>query len=161
MSRVFASGPRGRASIPGRVIPKIHKMVLDATLHYKVRVKWNNSGKVVAPSPTPRCSSYWKGILRVPPRLRSPTFLTYYLKFGEDSFIMSKTCSWQLNPFFFCYLSKTFQLFHSLIFFFFQSSVQFIRLFPHDFFVIIINTSLSMTDLFGHRLDPNRYHDSG
>ena len=28
-------------------------------------VKWSNPGKEVLPSPTPRCSSYWKGILRV------------------------------------------------------------------------------------------------
>ena len=47
MSRVFASGLGDRGSIPGRVIPKTQKMVLDATLlstqHYKVRIK----GKVV------------------------------------------------------------------------------------------------------------------
>ena len=29
------------------------------------RVKWSNPEKGVAPSPTPRCSSYWKGSLRV------------------------------------------------------------------------------------------------
>ena len=29
------------------------------------RVKWSNPGKGVVPSPTPRCSSYWKGSLRV------------------------------------------------------------------------------------------------
>ena len=43
MSRVFASGLGDRGSIPGRVIPKTQKMVLDATLlntqHYKVRIK--------------------------------------------------------------------------------------------------------------------------
>ena len=32
MSRVFANGPGDRDSIPGRVIPKTRKMVLDATL---------------------------------------------------------------------------------------------------------------------------------
>ena len=56
--------------IPGRVIPKTQKMVLDASLlntqYYKVRIK----GKVepsregVAPSLT-SCSSYRKGSLRV------------------------------------------------------------------------------------------------
>ena len=34
-------------------------MVLDATLlntqHYKVRIKWSNPGKGVAPSSTPQC----------------------------------------------------------------------------------------------------------
>ena len=43
MSRVFANGPGDRGSIPGRVIPKTQKMVLDATLlstqHYKVQSK--------------------------------------------------------------------------------------------------------------------------
>ena len=41
--RVFASGPGDLGSIPGRVIPKTQKMVLDASLlntqHYKVRIK--------------------------------------------------------------------------------------------------------------------------
>ena len=43
MSRVFTNGPEDRGSIPGRVIPKTQKLVLDATLlstqYYKVRVK--------------------------------------------------------------------------------------------------------------------------
>ena len=43
MVRVFANGPGDRGSIPGRVIPKTQKMVLDAALlstqHYKVRIK--------------------------------------------------------------------------------------------------------------------------
>ena len=43
MSRVFTNGPGDRGSIPGRIIPKTQKMVLDAYLlnthHYKVRVK--------------------------------------------------------------------------------------------------------------------------
>ena len=39
MSRVFANGPGDRGSIPGRVIPKTQKMVLDAAL-------LNTQGKV-------------------------------------------------------------------------------------------------------------------
>ena len=43
MSRGFANGPRDRRSIPGRVIPKTPKIVLDALLlstpHYKARMK--------------------------------------------------------------------------------------------------------------------------
>ena len=39
MNRVFANGPGDCGSIPGRVIPKTQKMVLDAALlnaqHYK------------------------------------------------------------------------------------------------------------------------------
>ena len=70
-SGMFANGPGDLGSIPGRVIPKTLKMVLDTTLlntqHYKVGFKgkveqsWNG----VAPSPTPWCSSYRKGSLRV------------------------------------------------------------------------------------------------
>ena len=43
MSRVFANGSGDRGSIPGRVIPKTQKMVLDTALlntqHYEVRIK--------------------------------------------------------------------------------------------------------------------------
>ena len=42
MVRVFANGPGDLGSIPGRVIPKTLKMVLDTSLlntqHYKVRI---------------------------------------------------------------------------------------------------------------------------
>ena len=53
---VFANGPENRGSIPGQVIPKTQKMVLDTSLlstqHYKVWIndKWSNSGKRVVPS---------------------------------------------------------------------------------------------------------------
>ena len=47
ISRVFLNDPGNRGSIPGGVIPKTQKMVLDAALlrtqHYKVGIK----GKVV------------------------------------------------------------------------------------------------------------------
>ena len=52
--REFANDPGDLCSIPGRVIPKTHKMV-----------KWSNPGKGVAPSPTPRYSTYGNGNLRV------------------------------------------------------------------------------------------------
>ena len=43
MSKVFANGPGNQGSIPGRVIPKTQKMILDDSLHntqhYKVRIK--------------------------------------------------------------------------------------------------------------------------
>ena len=69
--RVFANGPGDLGSIPGRVIPKTQKVVLDAsflnTQHYKVRIKGKveESREGVAPSPTLWCSSYRKGSLRV------------------------------------------------------------------------------------------------
>ena len=41
--RVFTNGPGDLGSIPGRLIPKTQKMILDASLlntqHYKVRIK--------------------------------------------------------------------------------------------------------------------------
>ena len=43
MVRVFANGSGDLGSIPGRIIPKTLKIVLDAPLintqHYKVRIK--------------------------------------------------------------------------------------------------------------------------
>ena len=81
--RVFANGPGDLGSIPGRVIPKTQKMVLDASLlntqHYKVWIK----GKVepsregVAPSPTSWCSSYRKGSLRVTLDYGRQLYFTY------------------------------------------------------------------------------------
>ena len=66
VGRVFANCLRDLGSIPGYVIPKTLKMVLDTSLlntqHYKVRsrVKWVNPRNWIAPSPTPLCNSYWK-----------------------------------------------------------------------------------------------------
>ena len=59
------------SSIPGRVIPKTLKMVLDASLlntkQYKVRIKGKveQSREGVAPSPALWCSSYGKGSLQL------------------------------------------------------------------------------------------------
>ena len=43
MRRVFSNGQVDQGSIPGRVIPKTQKVILDATWlntqHYKVRIK--------------------------------------------------------------------------------------------------------------------------
>ena len=58
---LFANGPGDLGSVPGRVIPKTLKIVLDTPLHntqqnkYVSRVKWNKKGKGVTPSPTPWC----------------------------------------------------------------------------------------------------------
>ena len=71
VGREFANGSGNRGSIPGRVILKTLKMVLDTSLlntqPHKVRwsVMWNNQGNGEAPSPTLRWSSYWKGSLQV------------------------------------------------------------------------------------------------
>ena len=39
VARVFANGPGDLGSIPGRVIPKTFKMVLDTSLQYKVGIE--------------------------------------------------------------------------------------------------------------------------
>ena len=65
MVRVFANGPGDLGSITDQVIPKTQKMVLDALtlsiIRYVSRVKWDNQGRGVVPSPTPWWSSYQKG----------------------------------------------------------------------------------------------------
>ena len=81
--RVFANRPGDLGSIPGRVIPKTQKMVLDASLlntqHYKVRIKGKveQSREGVSPSPTPWCSSYRKGSLRVTLDYGRQLYFTY------------------------------------------------------------------------------------
>ena len=68
VGRVFANDPGDLGSVPGRVIPKWYLIPPSFTLsnmRYVSRVKWSNPGKGVALSPTPRCSSYWKGSLLV------------------------------------------------------------------------------------------------
>ena len=58
-------------------------MLLCLTLNiirYGSRVKWRNPGKGVAPSPTPWCSSYQKGSLRVTLDKRETTLL-YFLPY--------------------------------------------------------------------------------
>ena len=55
VGRVFANGPGNLGLIPGRVIPKTLKKVLDTScltlsnIRYISRVKWGNPGKGVCP----------------------------------------------------------------------------------------------------------------
>ena len=96
VDRVFDNGPGDRSSIPVRVLPKTLKMVLDTYLlnsitRYVSRVKWSNPGKGVAPSPTPRCSSYWKGRLRVA--------LDYGHQKEKKTFIWGFSCFYYNNSF--------------------------------------------------------------
>ena len=72
MGRVFTNGLGDLGSIPSRVIPKTQKKwylmppcLTLSIIRWGSREKWSNSGKGVAPSPTTRCSSYWKGSLQV------------------------------------------------------------------------------------------------
>ena len=74
-SYIETNGPSNWGSIPGWVMPKSQKMVLDSsllkTLHYKlwIKGKWSNPGKGVVPSST-SCSSYWKGAFGLPSTMR-------------------------------------------------------------------------------------------
>ena len=83
---MFANGPGELGSIPGRVIPKTQKMVLDASLlnsqHYKVRIKGKveQSREGVAPCPTLWCSSFRKGSLRVTLDYGRQLYLLTYIK---------------------------------------------------------------------------------
>ena len=80
--RVFANGPGDLGSIPGRVIPKTQKMVLDASLlntqHYKVRIKGKveQSRERSRALPTRWCSKLSKREPSGHPRLWSLTLLT-------------------------------------------------------------------------------------
>ena len=82
--RVFAIGLGDQGSIPGRVIPKTLKMVLDAALlntqHYKVQIKGKvvQSREGIAPLPTLQCSSNWKMSLRVTLDYGRPTTDNWY-----------------------------------------------------------------------------------
>ena len=63
--RLITNSPGDLGSITGRVISKTPCLILSI-LRYVSRVKWRNRRKGVAPSPTLRCSSYWKWNLQVP-----------------------------------------------------------------------------------------------
>ena len=69
MGRGFANSPVDLVSIPGHVLLKtlkmIHPCLIISNIRYLSTVKWSNPGKGVAPFPTTRCSSYWKGSLLV------------------------------------------------------------------------------------------------
>ena len=103
VGRVFANGPGDFGSITGCVIPKALKTVLNTSLQwylipplsnirYVLRVKWSNPRKGVAPSPTLRCSSYWKEPSGCP-RQRSPTYFLPDLGPFLGRCILQKRCN--------------------------------------------------------------------
>ena len=91
MSRVFANGLEDWGSIPGRVIPKTQKMVLDAVLfntqHYKIRIKSEVEQSREWSSALPY-TSVLELLKREPlghSRLRSPTLFIYiYIYLGSN-----------------------------------------------------------------------------
>ena len=87
VGNVFSNDPGDLGSIPGHVIAKTSKMILDTyllnTQKYKVGIK----GKVElsmersrAPPPTARCSSYWKGSLLITLDYGAQHYFTLTLK---------------------------------------------------------------------------------
>ena len=55
-------------------------------IRYVSKVKWSNPGKGVAPSPTPQCSSYWKGSPQVTLNYGHQLLLyTFYKNCNKDS----------------------------------------------------------------------------
>ena len=86
VGRLFTSSSVDWGSIPGWIIPKTQKMVLDTSLlntqHYKIWIKnkWRNPEKGVAPSPTPWYSNYWKANLWVALNYGRPTYLLFIPK---------------------------------------------------------------------------------
>ena len=69
---VFTNSLGNLSSIPDQVIQRLYKWHLISpcltfsNASYVLIVKWSNPGKGIAPSHTPRWSSYWKGSLLVP-----------------------------------------------------------------------------------------------
>ena len=69
---VFANGPGDLFQFQVTSYQRLKKWYLKppylilSIIRYVSRVKWSNPGKGVAPFPTSRCSSYWKGSLLVP-----------------------------------------------------------------------------------------------
>ena len=58
MSRVFANSPEDCGSIPGRVIPKIQKMIQDAALLNKGKVEQSREWGKVLGSPSTKVANF-------------------------------------------------------------------------------------------------------
>ena len=84
-----ANGLGDLGSVPGRIIPKTLKMVLDTsfliTQQYKVRIKGKveQSRERSSAPPIPWCSSYWKGNLLVALDYGRQLYFYYYDKLGQ------------------------------------------------------------------------------
>ena len=92
----FANSPGDLGSIPGHVIPKTLKMVLDASLLNTQQYKWRIKGKVdqskesSSALPTPQCSSYWKGSLLVALDYGHQLYLVGYEKTSRNSSVSAQ-----------------------------------------------------------------------
>ena len=97
IGRMFTNGPGDLGSIPGRVIPKTLKMVLDTALlntqQYKVCIKGKveQTRETSSAPPTSQCSSYWKGSLLVALDYSRQLYLLYLRKAGQNIVEIMKT----------------------------------------------------------------------
>ena len=62
LSRVFANGPGDLGSIPGHVIPKTLKMILDTSLLYTQQYKIRIKGKVEQSTQGKECPPLYLGV---------------------------------------------------------------------------------------------------
>ena len=97
VGRVFANSPRDLGLNPGlschtKDFKNGTPCLTLSQLRYISRVKWSNPGKGVVPSPTPRCSSYWKGSLMVALDYGRHLYFTYYSS-DSLSFFLSFFCT--------------------------------------------------------------------
>ena len=65
---------------------------------YISRVKWDNPGKGIAPSPIPWCSSYWKGSPKVTLNYSRQLYFTYNLHTGCSIWSIDSTLSGVTTP---------------------------------------------------------------
>ena len=95
VGRVFAREIRVQSQVESNQIPKkwylIRSCLTFSIIRHLSRVKWSDPGKGVDPSPTPRCSSYWKRSLRVAYDYGHQLYLTYTVHRSIVCFFLSST----------------------------------------------------------------------
>ena len=92
---MFANGPGDRGSREVVSYQSLKKWYLMPPclalriIRWGSRVTWSNPGNGVAPSPTPRCSSYWKRSLRVTLDYGRQLYLLTHIRRWENSLSLS------------------------------------------------------------------------
>ena len=98
MVRVFANSLGDLSSIPGQVIPKTQKMVLDASLlntqHYKVQIKGKVEHSMEWSSTLPYTLAIEKGALRAPSTMIDDSLWIFQTRM---LFNLKKCLGWIVN----------------------------------------------------------------
>ena len=104
VGRVFANGPGDLGSIQVTSYQRLLEWYLIppgltlTNIRYVSRGKWSNPGKGVVPSPTPWCSSYWKGSLLVTlDYSRQLSYLLIYIYTYKYSYIWLVVSSYGIS----------------------------------------------------------------